>query len=820
MRLADQRETLRRAAVVAGLAAVGFVAPVLDIYGRNPEVFVANRTSRAEIVIFALAIGLLIPLVGLVSLQVAGLFGERAQRRVYLVLVVLLAFATGLAVSRQVMPTNTAGAIILAGAVGVGLFWLVRGFDLVLVMTSLSIPIIIGLFLFASSTSSLLAAEPEPEPEIVGIERPNSIVMLQLDEMPLASIMTPEGSVNRDLFPAFSRLAEEGTWYRNALADSIATTQSVPAILSGIHGETGMSPSYNDYPNNLFTLLGESYEMHVIEWVAELCPEETCPEYAGRNRARFANLLQDVGVVYGHLTLPEAARLELPSIENAWKGFLNQEEDSAGDGVEIPGVLTPDEPERADWVNWIQRIQNGIEGDSPPTLSYAHLKAPHVPWETNPSGTHYERPEQYTEVFGVEGDGRWGPSEALPLVGYQRHLYQIGFLDLMLGRLLDHLAATGAWDDTMIIVVADHGASFVPGEHRRWPYEDNRDDLYRIPLLIKYPGQAEGEIVDLPVFGMDILPTVVDVLGVDTNWDFDGESLLTLQTERPHEPMRWCCNGSGASTDISVLFDQVKRNHTWIPKQSSWLDVASAGEHGGVVGRSITDVSLGDGDAFHWSLDLGSELADADLSKGFAQTLLTGRIEAEGELPAELGIVINDRVGGIAHVTRDSATSGTFIGMIIEDSIVDGPNEIELIAPRPDGTWVAGASRDLSLQLLAPGGRELVLVPEGSRRIQVDRIEVGSEKWVVAGWAADVDRKVPPDTFYVYAGDQLLTSGPPNADNGNVVRWFGSEDLLRSGFEFEIPAGSIPAGLEQLLVVAEFGDRAIADSAAVRSSGG
>ena len=96
----------------------------------------------------------------------------------------------------------------------------------------------------------------------------------------------------------------------------------------------------------------------------------------------------------------------------------------------------------------------------------------------------------------------------------------------------------------MIIVVADHGASFVTGEHRRWPYENNRADLYRVPLFIKYPAQAEGLTVDEPAFGIDILPTIVDVLGVSTEWAFDGMSLLDVDgVQRPHEAIWWCCEG-------------------------------------------------------------------------------------------------------------------------------------------------------------------------------------------------------------------------------------------------------------------------------------
>jgi hypothetical protein len=107
----------------------------------------------------------------------------------------------------------------------------------------------------------------------------------------------------------------------------------------------------------------------------------------------------------------------------------------------------------------------------------------------------------------------------------------------------------------------------------------------------------------------------------------------------------------------------------------------------------------------------------------------------------------------------------------------------------------------------------LELTAEGSRRLQVDSIELTDTGWEVTGWAADVTEKVAPDTIYLFAGDRLLTFGPPNQDNDNVVRWFQSDNLLRSGFSFQVEETDVPAEVDRLIVVAEFGSQAIADSA-------
>lgn len=804
----------RKLAVVTGLAAVGFVAPLLDIYGRNPEVFVANRSSVTQIVLFGVGVALFVPLVALAVLAVGRLIGGRGPRVAFTAIVVALAAATGLVVSRQVLPDATLLATAVALAVAALVFWLVRSLDTVFVFAALAVPVLLVMFLTGSATAGLIWTGPDTESDqdAVDVGEPAHLVMIQLDEFPLATIVEPDGTINEKLFPSFDRLADTGTWYRNALSDSIATTQSVPAALTGRRGGEDESPTYLDHPDNLFTLLDGAYEMHVIEWVAEMCPEETCPDYAGRDPARFASLLGDVSVVYGHLTLPGSLRQGLPSIDNAWAGFLGQGDDASGAAVDVPGVPVPPGDEKADWIDWVQRLSNGV-GDGPrPILSYAHLRAPHVPWEVNPSGTHYQRPEEYTEVAGVEGDGRWGERPEPSILAFQRHMYQTGFLDTMLGRLMDAIEAGGTWDDTMLIVVADHGASFVPGEHRRWPYEDNRDDLYRVPMFVKYPGQGSGATIDLPAFGLDLLPTVVDSLDIDTDWEFDGVSLRELDEVRPHQPIPWCCNTNAASTDVGVLFDQVERNRRWVPDQSSWLGVASAGSDGNLVGTPVVELDLEELDGFRWSLDLGSTLADVDERSGMVQTVITGRIQLPDEVEADhILMVLNDVVAGVAYISRDTVGGGSISGLVAEELVKPGENQLDLLIADGAGRYLSGTSADLTLDLVAPDGHAITVGPEGGRRIQVDAIEPTDEGWELRGWAADVAGGAVPDSIYVFAGDVVLFSGSPNEENRNVVGWFDDEGLLNSGFKVEVSAGDVPDGLDRLLVVAEFGDRAVAD---------
>jgi hypothetical protein len=798
--------------VVFGLMTAGIAAPLLDLYGRNPAVFVANRSTPLQIVVFALLVTFLLPFLAVLVLVVAERVGGRTADVAYLGLVGISAAATGMAMSRQLVPDSTAGALALGVGFTVVVVLLCRRIEQGLAFFSLLGPAVLVMFFLISPTSRLLAEPVEATAGNEHVGRPAPIVLIQLDELPLASLMDEDGRINERLFPNFARLADEGNWYRNALSNSIATTTSVPSILTGKLGDPKASPSLVDHPDNLFTLLGAGYEMHVVEWLTELCPEELCKDFAGRGPARFGNLLADLGVVYGHLSLPISVRAALPSIDGSWKGFLGQADTQGSAPVDIGDLQVPKAGVRSGWIDSIERVIDGIEEGAGPTIHFAHLEAPHIPWRINPSGTHYQRPEQYDEVDGVEVGGTWVERPDLPRLAYQRHLYQLGFVDRRLGSLFDRLEETGTWDDAMVIVVADHGISFVPGQHRRWPKEDNRSDLFRIPLFVKLPGQSTGRVIDDPAFGIDIVPTIVDALDIDTDWEFDGSSLLAIEgTDRPHQPIYYCCNDQPASTDLDELFDQVERNHRWVPDQQSWTAVAGSGPNAGLVGEPLAGLGVTTSPDLRWSLAQAEDLADVSRATGWVPTYVSGRLELpQGIESDDLLVAVNGIIAGTGLVTRDGSASGEIHALVAEDLVAEGENVVQIVVPDGSGGWVTGSAADLAVEYRTEEGRRLDIRPEGSRRIEITGVEqTAGGGWEISGWAADVNKKVPADHIYVFAGDLLVASSEPNEDNRNVTRWFKSEELLRSGFSYEIEPGSIPEGLERFTVVAEFGDVAV-----------
>ena len=115
----------------------------------------------------------------------------------------------------------------------------------------------------------------------------------------------------------------------------------------------------------------------------------------------------------------------------------------------------------------------------------------------------------------------------------QRHFLQTGFADLLLQELWRHLKREGMWDDSLIVVAADHGVAFIKGRRdRRRLDAENYGEIAPIPLFIKAPGQKKGRVNDAYVETIDILPTILDILNIDPKVKMDGHSAFSPTVRR------------------------------------------------------------------------------------------------------------------------------------------------------------------------------------------------------------------------------------------------------------------------------------------------
>ncbi|MGE0871612.1 MAG: sulfatase [Kofleriaceae bacterium] len=104
----------------------------------------------------------------------------------------------------------------------------------------------------------------------------------------------------------------------------------------------------------------------------------------------------------------------------------------------------------------------------------------------------------------------------------------ISYQDQQLGRMVDQLKSWGIWDQTMLIVTADHGEEFF--EDRRCGHGGSlRDSLIRVPLLVHDPARFPGgTIVDEGAEGVDLMPTMLAALGAPAVPAVQGEDLAPL----------------------------------------------------------------------------------------------------------------------------------------------------------------------------------------------------------------------------------------------------------------------------------------------------
>ena len=108
-----------------------------------------------------------------------------------------------------------------------------------------------------------------------------------------------------------------------------------------------------------------------------------------------------------------------------------------------------------------------------------------------------------------------------------KHAYYAttSFMDAQIGRVLDKLKETGLDKNTIVVFTSDHGYHL--GEHGHWQKQTLFDDATRVPLIFAGPGIKKNlEFVDSPVELVDLYPTIMEMVGMQTPKFVRGKSLV------------------------------------------------------------------------------------------------------------------------------------------------------------------------------------------------------------------------------------------------------------------------------------------------------
>lgn len=653
------------------------VQPLLAVIGDSPDFFIFHGVSGSDIALLV-AFFTLVPPVALWTVGLLSrLAGPQWRAVTHIVSVSVLALLLVIEIGKQLTPVRgvlLALAAVLLAAVAVAGYLRYDWARQVVRFAAVGPLVFVLLFAFASPSSAVVFAGDEPstggEPRVVG---PNpDVVMIFLDELPLLSLLDADARIDAERYPNFARLAAGSTWYRNASAVSGWTPYALPAMLSGVWPDRHVAPHYTQYPNNLFSLVGGVYRVEAHESIANLCPPWHCGDLSQRSRGGLGAAFSEVSQLLGEIVTPT------DPVRSPYDDYVEPTVAERLGETAAAGELGPEFRFDQVGANQPARFQQFLSGlqapraDDRPSLQFLHLLMPHTPWRYLPSGMQY--PNARLPV-----DGPWWGRLAL-----QRLELQLQYTDLLIGEVLEALQRSGRYDESLVVVTADHGATLTPGQAGVRELHQIRPDaqeLVWVPLFIKEPGQREGVVDDRNWQQIDLLPTVADLIGIELPWDVDGISWV--RQERTGSEKTFYSELDDVYTlDGASLFAEILADPEAFPP----LPPAPLPE---LVGTAVTEHRVVDGpDGVR--VENADAFGDVQPAGGTVPALVHGTLPAEVADGTPLAIALNGRIGAVVPAVAEG-DEVRFAGLIEDVKLFrDGANQLEffLVDRAPDGDAV------------------------------------------------------------------------------------------------------------------------------------
>jgi arylsulfatase A-like enzyme len=344
-------------------------------------------------------------------------------------------------------------------------------------------------------------ASQEDAPDI----GPPNIVVIVLDAAS-AAYFGAYGAAG-DSTPHIDRLARESVLFENAYSQSATTIPSTASLLTGVRGTTHLMSGDTVLPREYPTaaeLLGR-YGYRGFGVIGN--------PFAGAPALGFARGYEECVQVY--------ALRKLQAVRAAEK--------SSHFRVTLPEDINEQ----------VFRLlpRFGTRG----SFAYIHYLQPHKPYDppaeylsgaatesghqSPPAGASWN--ELHAAFLRANQTGEASPSTVAELE--TRYRANLRYVDAGVGALLDRLRREGWYDESVIVLMADHGDAFF--KHGRFGHNLTLyDDMLRIPFVIKFPrrdGIAPRRLDD-PVETIDLLPTLFDYLGLRIPEHLEGDSLWPL----------------------------------------------------------------------------------------------------------------------------------------------------------------------------------------------------------------------------------------------------------------------------------------------------
>ena len=508
---------------IAGLSSLAFAQPVYDLLRRTPEFFAIRDLYMGDVLALVVVLTAAPTLALAAPATVVRFLRPSWIRPAIAAPVGLLAAVIVLQAIRSLPATVATIAALTAGAVAGWVYIRFQPARSLATLLSAATVLVPALLVFDGEVRrSAAGPHSANQVDLVDTGARAPIIMVIFDEWSLVSILDSEGAIDRERLPNLARLADRATWYPNTTAASDGTYLAVPAMLSGQKVAKGSLPTVAEHPVNLFTMLAPSHDIFAVEPVTSLCPPEVnlLAEQRAGFGGRFGLLLSDLTVVWLYLTLPAVWTERLPEVTHTWSNFgQDQALEPSDERSNPPGQRAFRHLRDADRAAEFRLFGASIRPPGRrPGFYFLHTLLPHRPWEYLPSGRSYNRATR-NRIHGLQRE-RWG-TEPWPVRHHQkRYLLQVQFVDLLIGELIDKLESLDLFDRSVIVITADHGVAFEPGQSRRLMEKDDLSghqplDLAAVPLVIKAPFQRQAVIDDTVTSLVSLTPRLLELAGAD-----------------------------------------------------------------------------------------------------------------------------------------------------------------------------------------------------------------------------------------------------------------------------------------------------------------
>jgi len=292
---------------------------------------------------------------------------------------------------------------------------------------------------------------------------------------------------HRNTSPNIDRLAREGTIFKNCLSQATSTGPSHTSIF-----------------------LSQYVWRHKVD---------TFKKRLGRSPATLAEILKD----RNYTTAAFVGRGILSAKYELNRGFEIYDDGSPGRGwcYEISSYINK-------LLSWLESVRNRK------FFLFIHTYDVHAPY--NPPSPYFDL---YTKGH-YEGTHLRMSKGIMPLklnaseltpeeIDYIMAVYDggINYVDDQLGKIFEKLNQLGIYENTIIIITADHGEAFREHgklEHNSKPYIEE----IHVPLIMKGPGIPRNRIYENFVQHIDIVPTIFEILNIPQRGEMQGRSLLPL----------------------------------------------------------------------------------------------------------------------------------------------------------------------------------------------------------------------------------------------------------------------------------------------------